>query len=141
MPESALAVEHLFSLTAILGPAIPLHGGPQGARIIVPVTGGSFAGERLAGVVAEAPGGDWVTQRDDGSIRLDVRIVLQTNDGASILMTYSGIGNRGADGLALRTAPQFETGDARYAWLNNVQAVGVGASAQGKVEYEVYRLL
>ena len=33
------------------------------------------------------------------------------------------------------------TGDGRYAWLNTVQAVGLGKSEGGKATYEVYRLL
>ena len=138
---TTLPVRHLFSITALLGTAIPVPGGPAGSRVIVPVIGGYFSGERLSGKVAEAPGGDWVWQRADNSIRLDVRVVLLTDDGASIFVTYSGIGVPGDEGLALRTTPQFETGDPRYAWLNNVQAVGVGTSKRGSVQYEVYELL
>ena len=55
-------------------------------------------------------------------------------------MTYLGIGVPGEDGLSLRTAPMFETGDERYAWLNNVQAVATGSSAAGVVTYDVYAL-
>ena len=164
MAESTIPVEHLFTMTAATGKGLPMTGGPQGSRVVVPVTGGSFKGPRLEGKVAEAPGGDWVTVRADGSIRLegkvaeapggdwvtvradgsirlDVRVVLQSVDGANILVTYSGIGNQVDGVLQLRTAPQFETGDERYAWLNNVQAVGIGTSGGGEVRYEVYRLL
>ncbi len=35
----------------------------------------------------------------------------------------------------------FETGDERYAWLNDIQAVGVGKTVPGGVEYDVYQLL
>lgn len=56
-------------------------------------------------------------------------------------MTYHGIGRDAGAGLQLRTAPMFETGDARYAWLNAVQAVATGAPGQGGVTYEVYQLL
>jgi hypothetical protein len=140
MPETSLPVEHLFTLTANTEGATVVPGGPAGTRIIVGVTGGTFEGPRLRGTI-EPPGGDWVTQRADRSVRLDVRITLKTDDGAAILMTYGGIGiPREGGGLDLRTAPQFETGDARYAWLNNVQAVGVGAPGQGSVTYDVYAL-
>ena len=87
-------------------------------------------------------GGDWVVMRPDGSLKLDVRVVLRTDDGADILMTYSGIGQPGGDGTTtIRTAPMFETGDDRYAWLNNVQAVAHGSTGQGTVTYDVYRML
>ena len=64
----------------------------------------------------KGPGGDWVTSRPDGSALLDVRLLLETDDGAVILMQYKGILTEG--GARLRTAPLFETGDERYAWLN-----------------------
>ena len=70
-----------------------------------------------------------------------MRITLHTDDGAAILMTYCGVGIPGEGGFALRTAPTFETGDERYAWLNNVQAVAKGQPGQGNVSYEVYRVL
>lgn len=117
-----------------------LPGGPQGTRMIVEVQGGSFQGERLNGTVV-APGGDWVTQRADGSIKLDVRAMLQTDDDASILVTYNGIGVVVEGQLEARCAPLFETADERYAWLNNIQAVGIGGLDGTDVVYDVYELL
>jgi hypothetical protein len=139
MSETTLPVEHLFTLTVRLAPSVRV-GGPHGTRAVTPVTGGTFEGARLRGKVAEMPGGDWLLVRPDGSLRLDVRLTLLTDDGAAILMTYTGIGVRTDAGLALRTAPQFETGDERYAWLNNVQAVGIGSAGRESVTYEVYAL-
>jgi hypothetical protein len=136
MAESQLPVEHLCTITADTKQIAIIQGGPQGTRVHVAVT---FAGAKLRGNVAES-GGDWVTVRADGSIKLDVRITLLTDDGAPILVTYNGVGTRGENGLALRTAPLFETGDERYSWLNNVQAVGVGQAGEGSVTYDLYAL-
>ena len=88
-----------------------------------------------------APGGDWATQRGDGSIKLDVRVVLQTDDDASILVTYNGVGIVADGQLEARCAPLFETGDERYAWLNNIQAVGIGGLDGTDVVYDIYELL
>jgi hypothetical protein len=55
-------------------------------------------------------------------------------------MTYKGIGVPKDGGLDIRTAPLFETGDERYTWLNNIQAIGVGSPSDGSVTYEVYAL-
>jgi hypothetical protein len=142
MAETSLPVDHLFTITATLGPATAIEGGPNGSRRIIPVTGGTFEGPRLKGTIAPGPGGDWVLARPDGSVRLDVRLTLLTDDGAAILMSYSGIGAMRDGGFGLRTAPQFETGDARYAWLNAVQAVGIGRPGEGggSVSYDVYAL-
>ena len=56
---------------------------PEGRRTIAPVSGGIFEGDRLSGEVL--PGGaDWVRFRSDGTMMIDVRLTLQTVDGASI---------------------------------------------------------
>ncbi len=71
-------------------------------------------------------------------MQLDVRILLETDDGAVILMQYKGIGVDGGENI--RTAPLFETGDERYAWLNSVQAVAHGSVGDGTVTYNVFAL-
>jgi hypothetical protein len=142
MPESALPVEFLFRLTAQLAAPLPTGGGPQGPRVIYGVTGGTFEGPKLRGTL-EGVGGDWLTLRPDGSFKLDVRATLRTEDGAAILMTYTGIGRPGDGQPVIRTAPLFETGDARYTWLNIVQAVGIGGGTPGPppgVSYDIYAL-
>ncbi|MEO8541212.1 MAG: DUF3237 family protein, partial [bacterium] len=70
-----------------------------------------------------------------------VRILLHTDDGADILMRYEGVGVRVDGILKVTTAPLFETGDERYAWLNNVQAVAAGTSANNVVTYDVFALV
>jgi len=117
-----------------------MPGGPQGSRLLVGVRGGRFKGPKLNGVVV-APGGDWATQRADGSIKLDVRLTLKTDDDATILVTYTGIGVMADGKFKARSAPLFETGDERYTWLNNIQAVGVGTVNGSDVVYDVYALL
>lgn len=136
----SLPVEHLFTITAETSPPTMIQGGPQGNRMIVYVTGGTFEGPKLRGKVANG-GGDWLTLRADGTFKLDVRITLHTDDGAAILMTYTGIGKSVGGVPQLRTAPVFETGDERYRWLNGIQAVATGTPGQGNVTYQVYALL
>ena len=137
MAESSLPVEHLFDLHLDVTIASMIPGGPAGTRVTVQVDSGTFTGPRLSGTVV-GPGGDWAVVRQDGSLRLDVRLLLRTDDGTDIYMSYSGIGLVG--GGRLRTAPLFETGDERYAWLNAVQAVSTGSSDGTVVDYQVYAL-
>jgi Protein of unknown function (DUF3237) len=140
MPETSLPVEHLFTFTGTVGRGASIKSGPMGTHVVVPLLSGAFEGQRLRGKIADAPAGDWVHSRPDGSIKLDVRLTLLTHDGAVILMTYSGIGVPKEGAMVLRTAPQFETGDERYGWLNNIQAVGVGTFGRGSVTHDVYAL-
>src|SRR6266849_292162 len=96
---------------------------PRGALSIFPVTGGSFEGELLRGKVL-AGGGDWVTAKGDGTFELDLRVTLETDDGALIHMTFTGV--RDDANHYFRTLPRFETAASKYAFLNRLLAVGVG---------------
>ena len=116
-------------------------GSAGGGRFIVPVSGGTFAGHGLKGTIV-APGGDWIVQRPDGSRVLDVRILLQTDDGQKIYMSWRGIAYTAQGGtLFARILPMFETASPKYAWLNNVVAVGVYRPDLGKIAYRIYRIL
>ena len=137
MPETSLPVEHVFTITANTSINASIDG-PAGTRIIIDASSGTFEGPKLKGTV-KGPGGDWVIMRPDGTLVLDVRLLLETDDGAAIYMTYRGVGKD--MGAWIRTAPAFETGDERYAWLNNIQAVSTGASDGSSVTYEVYQVL
>jgi hypothetical protein len=110
-------------------------------RLIVPVSGGTFAGPRLKGTIVP-PGGDWIVQRPDGSRVLDVRILLQTDDGQKIYVSWRGIAYTPPGGVFnARILPVFETTASKYEWLNNVVAVGVYRPDLGKIAYRVYRIL
>jgi hypothetical protein len=138
---TSLPVRHLFTLEgSVAGTAPNIIPGPNGVRAVVAVTNGTFKGERLEGTVAPTVGGDFALFRPDGSLRIDVRLVLITNDGATIYMTYNGVAVPDADGgLQLKTAPTFEAGG-DYAWLNNVQAIGIGHSDRAALRYDIYEL-
>lgn len=127
---------------------------PSGDRRIGLVTGGTFDGERLRGTVL--PGGaDWLMVRADGATTLDVRIVLQTDDGAAIGMTYRGLRHGPADVMAkvakgepvdpasyyFRTAVAFETASERYAWLNGIIAIGTGSRPPEGPVYDIFEVL
>jgi hypothetical protein len=106
-------------------------------------------------MVLPQAGSDWLLERADGSFQQDVRLTLETDDGALVLMSYRGVRHALPEVSArlargeqvdrseyyLRIAPFFETASERYAWLNHLVAVGVGARAPGGVEYEVFAVL
>ena len=133
------AFEYLGTLRAETGTRTLVENGPQGTRTIVQLVGGRFEGPRLKASV-QTPAGDWITNRADGTYRLDVRLTLKTDDGALILVTYNGIGQTTNTGASLRMAPLFETGDSRYVWLTRLQAVGVGERVGTAVKYDIYAL-
>jgi hypothetical protein len=126
-----------------------------GTHSILPVAGGDFEGDRLRGTILPTGGADWLLARPDGSFQQDVRMTLQTDDGALIGMRYTGV-RHGAPDVStrlsrgdlvdpseyyLRTVPFFETGAAPYAWINNIVSVGVGERLPNGAVYTVHEVL
>jgi len=57
---------------------------PHGIRRTAPLSGGSFEGPRLRGSVVAGGSVDWQVLRSDGVLEMDLRVTLQTDDGALI---------------------------------------------------------
>ena len=133
-PASDLQSEFLMELLLDVDPQLD-----AGHTSIAPVTGGSFSGARLQGTV-HAGGADWITQVS-GHSSLDVRITLETNDGAIIYMTYKGVVARSDAGLYWRVTPVFNTASEEYDWLNHTVFVGKSKQVEGKVAYDIFEIL
>ena len=125
-----------------------------GRRIVAPVDGGRFEGQRMRGTVV--PGGaDWVIFRSDGAMLIDVRLTLKTDDDAHILMFYTGLAYGAPDAMAkfnrrevvpvteiyARTTPRFETSAPQYDWLNRIVAVSKGCRTDVGPMYNVFEIL
>ena len=150
-----LKSRHLFSITMKLPPILELGDTPAGNRRIFTVSGGEFAGERVWGEVLPLASSDLFLVRKDGSSQQDVRLILRTDDGALILMTYRGVRHASPEVNAqiargepvapsdyyLRTAPFFETSSSKYAWLNKIVRVAVGERLTDGVKYEIFEIL
>ncbi len=127
---------------------------PHGTRLTAPITDGHFEGPRLRGKVLPG-GGDWTLLRGDGVLELDLRLTLETDDGALIHMTSFGLRHGPPEVLAalargekvdpstyyFRTTPLFETANPKYAFLNRLLAVSTGdRRAEGPI-YTIYEVL
>src|SRR4029450_9264669 len=113
---------------------------PYGTRRTVPITGGDFEGPRLRGSVLPGGSADWLLLRADGVLGRGLGATLRTDDGALISMRSFGLRHGPPDVIAalargeavdpstyyFRTAPRFETGHSKYAFLNRVLAVASG---------------
>jgi hypothetical protein len=153
MTSSAPVLVPEFSFTASLKAPLEFGVGPFGARIYFEVTGGRAEGERFRAEVVPG-GGDWLLVGPDGLARLDVRAAFRTDDGALVYAQYTGVlelnddvtnalataGSTAMDDQYFRTTPRFETGDERYAWMQQSVFVSVGRLVDGCVEYRVYRV-
>jgi len=126
---------------------------PLGRRRIIGITGGTFAGPRLAGRIL--PGGaDWQLIRSDGVAFLDARYTLETDDGAQIYVNNKGYRHGPKDVIEriargedvdpalyyMRATPWFETSAPRYAWLNRSVCVATGARRPAAVELDFFEV-
>jgi hypothetical protein len=137
-----LKSRHLFTITIELQPTIELGDTPAGHRRIFAVSGGQFAGDKIRGVIMPVIGSDLLLVRADGSAQQDVRMLLRTDDGALVLMTYRGVRHSEGEGhYYLRTAPFFETSSPEYSWINKIVTVGVGERRADTVVYDVFEIL
>ena len=148
-----MTLHPLFRAEITLAPPQELGDAPHGRRRIIPITGGRISGERVSGRVL--PGGaDWQVVRADGVAELDARYTIETADGALVYVSNRGVRHGPAEVLEklaageavdpslyyMRTTPWFETGDARYAWLNRIVCVATGARRAAAVELEVFEI-
>jgi hypothetical protein len=150
-----LKSRHLLTITMKLAPTLELGTTPAGNRRVFTVSSGQFVGDRLRGEVLSQAGSDLLLVRADGSSQQDVRLILRTDDGALILMTYRGVRHASPEVSAriargeevapsdyyLRTAPFFETSSPKYAWLNKIVSVAIGERQHDGVKYEIFEIL
>jgi len=143
----------LYTSKIDIAAPLELGAGAHGQRRIINILGGAFEGPRLRGRVL--PGGaDWQVLRADGVAEVEARYTLETDDGALIYVSNRGLRRGPPEVLArlaagarvdageyyFRTAPVFETGAARYAWLNGILAVAAGERRADAVIITAYEL-
>jgi hypothetical protein len=127
---------------------------PHGTRVTAPIASGQFDGPRLRGKVLPG-GGDWTLLRADGVLELDLRITLETDDGALIHMASFGLRHGPPEVMAalarnesvdpstyyFRTTPRFETSHPKYVFLNRLVAVSSGDRRATGPIYTIHEIL
>ncbi len=137
-PAHRLETEHLFSYGIRFRAAPEVIGMlPEGLRINVYYGGGTAKGPRVVGSFRPVGAGRLVLRRDGVGI-LESRATIETNDGAVIETSLSGMLDVGTEGfaralegewperIAFRGAPRYDSADPRYAWLTRRLCISVG---------------
>ena len=130
----------ISTITVQLVQRIEVGDGPKGSRLLVDVTSIEVESDRIRAKLAANDAADWLTIGPDAEVGcVDVRFTLETDDGAFIYVEYGGRADL-KNGL-ITTAPTFQTGDERYAWLNRIQAVGAGVlEGNDQLVYTLYEV-
>jgi hypothetical protein len=132
----------LCSIDLQMGEMAVIGDGPAGLRVVAQVAGGTVTGERLSGTVLGPSTADWVVLNANGVATVDVRATVRTDTGAFVYATYGGRidMSQGPGTAPIYVAPTFETGDPDLAWLNLVQAVGIGQLDGDALHYDWFEL-
>ena len=112
--------DHIGTLHVTIAPPLmvgTLHGR---TRACVPITGGTLTSDHLGGKIL--PGGyDWAWLDEDGTATVDARYLMELDDGSIATVVNGGrcwpVDDAGQR-FRGRSVPTFETGSARYPWLN-----------------------
>lgn len=127
---------------------------PDGLQIVFPLGAqGTVHGPRLNGNIVH-DGGDWMRVRRDGIGISNIRVLVQTDSGDTVMGEYQGVVDFGRDGYealasgggpkraAVQLAPRYLTAAPRLQWLNRLQCVGLGRVTMATllVEYDLYAL-
>jgi hypothetical protein len=123
-----------------VGHVVAVGATPRGLRTIGEVTAARFEGQRFNAHLAGSAAADWSLARPDGVVEVDVRMALQTDDGALVYLAYEGNLDPERGAQPVLSMMRFETSDERYLWLNRIRAVGKGEFAAGAVRYEIFEL-
>ncbi|WP_229052377.1 DUF3237 domain-containing protein [Aeromicrobium sp. Leaf350] len=116
--------------------------GPRGHRLVGPIKGARLEGEQLQATQRGTSSADWLLQGPDGTIVVDVRMSIRTDDGAFLQITYGGRASW-ADGIGsgpVFSAFTFDGDDERYAWLRRRLVVGRGEVRPDQGVYSLYLL-
>lgn len=141
-----------FVVTIYLKQPLEIGTGPIGTRSFYEVTGGQIIGDRINAKILS--GGEWALIGPDGFLRPDVRLQVETNDGALLYIHYVGLlelnekvlsaiqnaTGTDFDDQYFYTNPRIETGAEQYAWLNTTFFIGAARILPDPgVEYRVWR--
>jgi hypothetical protein len=110
---------------------------PQGVRIDI-----AFEGRATGRLAGRVRGVDYVRMRADGRIDLDIRAMIETDNGSRIALSADGVAvPRTGEPLAdLCENVRLNTAAKEYGWVNGRQvwAIGTVNFAVGKVHIDGY---
>mmetsp|Transcript_12095 Transcript_12095/g.20552 ORF Transcript_12095/g.20552 Transcript_12095/m.20552 type:complete len:157 (-) Transcript_12095:130-600(-) len=138
----SLGAEYLYTWEAELEEPIIVPNGPSGTRAVVKIAEdtGKVYGPALNGRVV-GPSSDWALVCTDGSVALDIQLLIQTEDEQTILQKVIGRSVRAGDNPSngdLQTAATNETSSGKYQYLNNKVLTGVGRKTGNKIKVVYY---
>ena len=150
-----MELKHIFTYNAELEDPLHIGESHKGVRDILRIKGGKVWGSKLNGQL-QPMGGEFQLTDAKGNFHMDVRLVIETDDGVPIYMQYTGtfkpteelmqkVLDNGCTEFGdnyFVSRPTIETGHEKYNWLNDFVYVAEGrVAAPNVVEYRVCQCL
>ncbi len=126
-------LEYLMSLDLKLDPSVVIDKNMR----ITKIASGVVSGTNIKGTIQQ-PSADWVQILPSGVVRLDVRLLVKTDEGEAIYLSYNGVFKHSEESLEKQkkgeeitpddgwyafATPTFRTSSKKYDYLNGIQAV------------------
>ena len=115
-----------------------------GRRMIQEFRSVLLEGERLSASMTGKAGADWLAIDSTNHVTLDIRVVLQTGDGAHFFVTLAGRAYWPQLGRGdIFSSVRIESGDEKYAWVNHLPLVSKGQIVEGSraVAHRIFELV
>ena len=108
---------------------------------MIPIIGGTFAGEKLNGEIV--PGGyDWNTVISEDIQHVYARYAIKTDDGTYISVTNEGWIDLRNPNKKFITNPRFEVIEGKYGWLKNCMMLGaIEVVSAEKVIIKIFKVI
>ncbi|KAL7530507.1 hypothetical protein ACHAXR_003534 [Thalassiosira sp. AJA248-18] len=138
----SLGADYLYTWEAELEEPTIVPNGPNGTRAVVEIAKdtGKIYGPALNGRVI-GPSSDWILIGTDGSLALDVRLLIQTEDEQIIYQKIIGRSIRDEDNpsnATIQSASTYEAGSGKYQYLNKKVVTGLGRKTANKIKIMYY---
>lgn len=149
-------LEFVCELKVTCEPGITLGQTSHGLRLLVPITGGTFEGPKLKGVVLNGGADYQYADMERGRTEIEAIYTIKTDDNVLIHIRNIGISyiqkdlrdlmKKGEkfdfDKIYFRAAPRFEAPyDSKYDWMNNAIFVCRGIPSKDYVSIQVWKVL
>jgi hypothetical protein len=125
MEADPLQLVPFCSALLTVGATTVVEGGPFGTLLVGEISSSRWEGERFRASQRGVAAADWCRLSTDGTLGdVDVRVTLETDDGALVFVAYNGRTDMRTG--RVYSTPRFETGDERYLRLNQMVVVARG---------------
>jgi hypothetical protein len=150
-----ITLEFVCELRVTTEKAVTIGETAHGTRRFIDITGGTFAGPKMKGVVLKGGADYQFVNKDKTRTEIEAIYTIKTDDSVYIHIRNVGLSIKTLENAAklakgepmdvsknyFRAAPKFEApNDSRYDWLNNAIFVCRGVSIAGGVSIQVWKV-